>query len=185
MFIGQIASAKGTHLAVEAARRLGMGLIIAGKIDPHNTRYFAETIEPYIDQKHIRFVGEVGYEKRELYAHARCLLMPICWEEPFGLVSIEAMACGTPVVAFARGAIPELVIDGETGYVVSDVDQMVDAVRRIDDIQPRRCRQHVEENFDAPLLATRYLELYRRIIAIHTLSEQVPATPRPDTLAIA
>jgi len=128
LFIGQIASAKGAHLAVQVARRLGMRLVIAGKVDPQNRQYFAETIEPYIDGKQIHFVGEVGYEKRELYANARCLLVPICWEEPFGLVMAEAMACGTPVIAFNRGAAPELIVDGETGYIVRDVDEMVEAV---------------------------------------------------------
>ncbi len=175
--IGQIASIKGPHFAVEVARRLGMRLVISGKIDPHNRQYFAETIEPYIDGKQIQFVGEVGYEKRALYANARCLLVPICWEEPFGLVMAEAMACGTPVIAFNRGAAPELVVDGETGYIVRDVDEMTEAVGRLDRLDPYRCRQHVEEHFDAPVMVQRYLEVYRRILAWET--SQVQVTPVP------
>jgi len=177
LFIGQIASIKGAHLAVEVARRLGMRLIIAGKVDPRNRQYFAETIEPYIDGKQIQFLGEVGYEKRELYANARCLLMPICWEEPFGLVMAEAMACGTPVIAFNRGSAPELIVDGETGYIVRDADEMADAVGRLDRLDPHRCRQHVQENFDTPIMVQRYLEVYERILAWETL--QVEARPVP------
>jgi len=177
LFIGQIASAKGAHLAVQVARRLGMRLVIAGKVDPQNRQYFAETIEPYIDGKQIHFVGEVGYEKRELYANARCLLVPICWEEPFGLVMAEAMACGTPVIAFNRGSAPELIVDGETGYIVRDVDEMVEAVGRLDRLDPYRCRRHVEENFDAPIMVQRYIEIYQRILAWQT--SRVEATPVP------
>jgi len=177
LFIGQIASAKGPHLAVEVARRLGMRLVIAGKVDPHNRQYFAEMIEPYVDGKQLQFLGEVGYEKRELYANARCLLVPICWEEPFGLVMAEAMACGTPVIAFNRGAAPELIVDGETGYIVRDVDEMVEAVGRLDRLDPYRCRRHVEEDFDVPIMVQRYLEIYQRILAWQT--SRVEATPVP------
>lgn len=177
LFIGQIAPAKGAHLAVEVARGLGMRLVIAGKVDSHNRQYFAETIEPYIDAKQIHFVGEVGYEKRELYANARCLLVPICWEEPFGLVMAEAMACGTPVIAFNRASAPELVVDGETGYLVRNVDEMAEAVGRLDRLDPYRCRRHVEEHFDAPIMVQRYLEIYERILAWET--SQVEARPVP------
>jgi glycosyltransferase involved in cell wall biosynthesis len=177
LFIGQIASSKGAHLAVQVARGLGARLIIAGKIDPQNRQYFAETIEPYIDGKQIQFLGEVGYEKRELYANACCLLVPICWEEPFGLVMPEAMACGTPVIAFNRGSAPELVVHGQTGYIVRDVDEMAQAVCRIDRLDPRRCRQHVQENFDVPIMVQRYLQTYQRILACET--SQLQLTPVP------
>jgi glycosyltransferase involved in cell wall biosynthesis len=154
-----------------------MRLVIAGKIDPHNRQYFADTIEPYVDGKQIHFVGEVGHEKRDLYANARCLLMPIYWEEPFGLVMAEAMACGTPVIAFNRGAAPELVVDGETGYIVRDVNEMAEAVGRLDHLDPYRCRQHVEKHFDAPIMVQRYLEVYERILALE--ASQVKAKPVP------
>jgi len=184
LFIGQIASIKGAHLAVEVARRLGMRLVIAGKVDPSNRQYFAEAIEPYIDGKQIQFLGEVGHEKRELYANARCLLVPICWEEPFGLVMAEAMACGTPVIAFNRGAAPELVVDAETGYIVRHVDEMVDAVGRLDRLDPHRCRQHVQENFDAPIMVQRYLEVYERILAWQTSRIEVTPMPVPSPQSI-
>jgi glycosyltransferase involved in cell wall biosynthesis len=181
LFIGQIAPEKGTHLAVQVATRLGTRLVIAGKIDPHNRQYFAETIEPYIDGKQIQFVGEVGYEKRQLYANARCLLVPIRWEEPFGLVMAEAMACGTPVIAFNRGSAPELVADGVTGYLVRNVDEMARAVRRVDHLDPYRCRQHIEVNFDAPVMIQGYLDVYHRILAAEVPSLEVTPTPIPSS----
>ncbi|MDH5200580.1 MAG: glycosyltransferase, partial [Candidatus Bathyarchaeota archaeon] len=95
---------------------------------------------------------------------ARCLLVPICWEEPFGLVMPEAMACGTPVVAFARGAAPEIIEEGETGFLVEDIDGMVEAVRHVGEIDPRRCRRHVEERFDIPVMVDGYLQTYKRIL---------------------
>jgi glycosyltransferase involved in cell wall biosynthesis len=177
LFIGQIASIKGVHLAVEVARRVGMRLVIAGKVDPHNRQYFAEAIEPFVDRTQIQFLGEIGYEKRALYANACCLLVPICWEEPFGLVMAEAMACGTPVIAFNRGSAPELVVDGETGYIVRNVDEMVEAVGRLDRLDAYRCRRHVEEHFDAPIMVQRYLETYQRILAWE--ASQVEARPVP------
>jgi len=180
LFIGRVGLEKGTHLAVEVAKRLGMRLIIAGKVDSIDRQYFAEAVAPYIDGKQIQFLGEVGYEKRELYANARCLLVPICWQEPFGLVMPEAMACGTPVIAFNRGSAPELVVHGQTGYIVRDVDEMAQAVCRIDRLDPYRCRQHVQENFDAPIMVQRYLQTYQRILACETSQLQlapVPALP--------
>ena len=122
LFLGRVAPEKGTHLAIEAARRLGKRLIIAAKVDRADRQYFHDSVEPLIDGDLIQFVGEAdGTLKRKLYARAYCLLVPICWEEPFGLVMVEAMACGTPVIAFARGAATELVVDGETGFLVHDI----------------------------------------------------------------
>ena len=164
-----------------------MRLVIAGKVDPHNRQYFTETIEPYIDGKQIQFLSEVGYEKRELYANARCLLMPICWEEPFGLVMAEAMASGTPVIAFNRGSAPELVVDGQTGYIVRDVDEMAEAVGRLDRLDPYRCRQHVADNFDVAIMVQRYLDIYQRILAWEVSQVEVtpvPAVP-PQTMRVA
>lgn len=165
LFLSRISVDKMPHLAVEVARRTGQRLVIAGKVDRVDEHYFNTVLAPLIDGKQIQFMGEADARlKRELYAKARCLVLPLCWEEPFGLVMIEAMACGTPVVSFARGSAPEVIVDGETGYVVRDADEMVDAVRRADRIDPRRCRRHVEENFDVPLMANRYLQAYQRII---------------------
>jgi glycosyltransferase involved in cell wall biosynthesis len=103
--------------------------------------------------------------KRELYRSAACLLMPLNWDEPFGLVLTEAMACGTPVIVFGRGAAPEIVEHGETGFIVADVDEMVEAVGSIHTIDPAYCRARMEQRFDAPVMAARYLEMYQSILA--------------------
>ncbi|MGA2284839.1 MAG: glycosyltransferase family 4 protein [Dehalococcoidia bacterium] len=163
--LARVSPEKGTHLSIEVARRLSMPLIIAGKVDAVDRAYFEAMVEPQIDGKLVRFFGEAdAQEKRDLYARARCLLAPIEWEEPFGLVMPEAMACGTPVVAFARGAAPEIVVDGETGFLVDDVDGMVEAVRHVGEIDPRRCRSYVEKRFDVPVMVDGYFEVYERIL---------------------
>jgi glycosyltransferase involved in cell wall biosynthesis len=165
LFLSRISVDKMPHLAVEVARRTGRRLIIAGKVDRVDEHYFNTVLAPLIDGRQVQFLGEAdAHLKRELYAKAYCLVLPLSWEEPFGLVMIEAMACGTPVVSFGRGAAPEVIVDGETGYIVNDVDEMVDAVQHVDRISPRCCRQHVEDNFDASLMANRYLQAYQRII---------------------
>ena len=165
LFLSRIAPEKGAHLAIEVARRLGMRLIMAGKVDRVDRAYYEEVVQPLIDGEQVVFFGEAdACAKRELYQRAYCLLMPLCWEEPFGLVMTEAMACGTPVVAFARGAAPEIVVDGVTGYLVEDVDGMVEAVRKVERIEPARCRQHVMEHFSPPVMAERYLASYRTIL---------------------
>src|SRR3990170_381187 len=157
LFLSRVAPDKGTHLAIE--------------VDRADRDYFHEGVEPLIDGKLVQFLGEADAAlKRKLYAKARCLLLPICWEEPFGLVMPEAMACGTPVIAFRRGAAPEIVVDGETGFLVDDVDGMVEATYRLDRIDPRRCRRHVEERFDVPRLADDYLALYQRVLEEHEAS---------------
>jgi glycosyltransferase involved in cell wall biosynthesis len=134
-------------------------------VDRVDRAYYDEAVQPLIDGEQVVFFGEAdACAKRELYQQAHCLLMPLCWEEPFGLVMAEAMACGTPVVAFARGAAPEIVVDGETGYLVEDVDGMVEAVRNAERIDPARCRQHVSDRFSPQVLAERYLAIYRTIL---------------------
>ena len=165
LFLNRVAPEKGTHLAIEVARRAGRKLIIAGKVDAVDREYFQSMVEPLIDGREIVFFGEADHRaKRELYAGAACLLNPITWEEPFGLVMIEAMACGTPVIAFGRGAAPELIVDGETGFLVEDVDSMVRALGRLQIIDPGRCRQHVQAHFDGPRLVDDYLRLYAEIV---------------------
>jgi glycosyltransferase involved in cell wall biosynthesis len=177
--INRVSAEKGTHLAVEAARRAGRKLIIAGKVDDADREYYETIVKPLIDGRDVEFVGEADHRlKRELYAAAACVLMPICWEEPFGLVMTEAMACGTPVIAFARGAAPELIVDGETGFLVDDVEEMAAAVGRIGSIDPRRCREHVEANFDVPVMVEAYLRVYRQILGA-PLAEKSPAMTPP------
>jgi len=171
LFLAHIAPKKGTHHAIEVAKRLGKKLLIAGKVDRVGREYFAKEIEPKIDGKQIQFLGEVDAEqKRALYAKAYCLLAPLTWEEPFGLTIIEAMACGTPVIAFSRGAVPELIVEGKTGYLVQDVEQMVKAVYCIDQIEPCYCREHVERNFDVPRMINDYLAAYEKVLNLSAVT---------------
>jgi glycosyltransferase involved in cell wall biosynthesis len=184
LFLSCVSPDKAPHLAVEAAKRLGRRIIVAGKVDPNgkDQEYFRTTLAPLVDGQQVQFFGEANSEqKRRLYAKACCLLMPLCWEEPFGLVMAEAMACGTPVVAFRRGAAAEVVVHGETGYLVNDVDGMVEAVLKVDRIDPARCRRHVVENFGPERMADGYLRIYQRIldrVAVRpTLTSLAPAAP--------
>ena len=179
--INRVAPEKGTHLAIEAARKAGLKLIIAGKVDRVDREYFEAMVRPMLDDRDVLFIGEADHgAKKELYAKAACVLMPICWEEPFGLVMAEAMASGTPVIAFARGAAPEVIADGETGFLVHDVDSMVEALGKIDAIEPVRCRRHVETNFDVPVMVEGYLRLYRKIVgAPADLVKAGPPAPVP------
>lgn len=145
LMVGSIGRHKNQEEAIAAAKELGMKLILAGKV--RDKDYFEE-LNKDIDGERIRWIGELSFEEKvKLYQGAKAFLFPILWEEPFGLVMIEAMSCGTPVVAFNRGAVPEVVRDGLTGYVVENHSQMVDAVRKIDSINRGACRRHVEENF--------------------------------------
>lgn len=166
LFLSRISPEKGPQHAIEAARRLGRRLVIAGKVDRVDEQFFAEEIEPQIDGRSVVYFGEAdARQKRELFARASCLLHPITWPEPFGLVMAEAMACGTPVIAFRRGSAPELVVDGQTGYVVDDVDEMAAAVRELGRIAPLQCREHVARRFDIPQMVDGYLAVYQRILA--------------------
>jgi glycosyltransferase involved in cell wall biosynthesis len=167
LFIGRICPDKAPHLAVEAARALGVRLIIAGQMRMAWEReYFEGVLEPLLDGETAVYVGEADAQmKRRLYARARCLLMPLAWEEPFGLVMAEAMACGTPVVAFERGAVPEIVTEGVNGFIVQDVEGMIAAARRVGEIDPAACRQSIEDRFGPRAIADRYLEVYRRVLS--------------------
>jgi glycosyltransferase involved in cell wall biosynthesis len=185
LFLSRIAPEKGTHLAIEAARRLGRRLLIAGKVDRVDREYFRTEVEPLLDDDQIRYLGEATREQtKALMAEARALLMPIVWEEPFGLAMVEAMATGTPVIAFARGAAPELIVDGETGFLVpsGDVEAMAAAVGRLDEIAPHRCREHVQTNFDVSRMVDRYVATYEQVLfrekglSALTLPERVPAS---------
>lgn len=168
LFLSRISREKGPHLAIEVARRLGRRLIIAGNIDTVDEEYFKTEVFPLVDGDLVQFVGEADYHrKRELLAGAYCLLAPITWEEPFGLFIIEAMACGTPVLAMRKGSIPEIVRHGDTGYVVNSVDEMAAAVDKARWIDRRRCREYVENNFDVPRMARDYLDAYAMILASH------------------
>lgn len=145
LMVGSIGRHKNQGEAIAVAKELGLKLVLAGKINDQS--YFDE-LKKNIDGKNIRWVGEVDFsEKLKLYQNAKAFLFPINWEEPFGLVMIEAMACGTPVVAFNKGAVNEVIQNGLTGYVVENHSQMIDTVKKIDAINRQNCRKHVEENF--------------------------------------
>jgi glycosyltransferase involved in cell wall biosynthesis len=166
LFIGRITSYKAPHLAVEAARRAGMRIVVAGKVaNDEEHEYYRDVMKPLIDRGEVEFVGEADAQlKRELYAGARGLLVPLLWDEPFGLVMIEALACGTPVIAFPRGAAPEILVDGETGFFVPDVDAMSATIERLGEIDAAACRAHVETHFSPAALAGRYLTMYEKIL---------------------
>ena len=161
LYLGRMSRVKGPHVAIEVARRLGRKLVMAGKVGVEDVDHFTRVVGPMIDGKLVQYLGEAdGDLKRKLYSSASCLLFPIRWNEPFGLVLVEAMACGTPVVAFNEGAAPEIIVDGQTGYLVNDLDEMVSAVRKVDQIDPSVCRQHVQDRFNVQRLADDYLAMY-------------------------
>jgi glycosyltransferase involved in cell wall biosynthesis len=163
LWIARINDDKGPQRAIAAARAAGVGLVLAGPVHPGQEEFFAREVEPLIDDDAVRYVGEVGEDgKRELYTGARALLMPIRWAEPFGMVMVEAMACGTPVIAFPEGSAPEVVIDSETGFLVDDEDAMAQAIGRIGEIDRRRCRQSVSERFGVASVVARYEAVYER-----------------------
>lgn len=145
LMMGSIGRHKNQGAAIRVAKKLGMKLILAGKI--RDKDYF-DDLKKDIDGKEIKWVGELSFsEKVKLYQQAKAFLFPINWEEPFGLVLTEAMSCGAPVIAFNRGAIPEVVVDGKTGFIVDNENEMIDAVKKIDQINRINCRKHVEKNF--------------------------------------
>jgi glycosyltransferase involved in cell wall biosynthesis len=166
--VGRMAAAKGIHVAIEAVRRRGERLMIAAKMrEPAERRYFEEMVQPMLGDG-IEYVGEADFEtKVDLMSSARALLNPIQWPEPFGLVMAEAMACGTPVVAYPAGAAPEIVDDGQTGFLVSTQDELMEALDRIDDIDRAACRAAVEKRFSAERMAVDHVAVYRRLIARH------------------
>lgn len=174
LFLSRISHEKGPHVAIEVARKLGARLVIAGNIDTPDEPYFKEMVLPRIDGDQIKFIGEADATvKRELMASACCLVAPILWDEPFGLFMAEAMACGTPVVVFNRGSAPEVVADKVTGFVVSTIDEMVEAIRHTGEIDKTACRRHVEERFDAPRMCQDYLQAYDAVLNNRDLSAEV------------
>jgi glycosyltransferase involved in cell wall biosynthesis len=157
------------------ARLARLPLVLAGPVQPGQEAYFEARIAPHVDGRSVRYVGEVGGRaKQELFASARALLMPIRWDEPFGLVMVEALACGTPVVAFPEGAAPEVVADGRTGFLVQDEEEMAAAALRASAIDPAACRGHVLARFNAARVAERYADVYRRV------AERPPAPASPS-----
>jgi len=165
--LARITPDKGQHLAIEVAERVGMPLVLAGKVDRDavSTRYFADLIEPRLSSR-IRWVEDVvGGDKANLLAGATAMIFPIQWEEPFGLAMVEAMVCGTPVVAFNRGAAREIVEPGLTGYLVDSVDEMVDRVREVGTIDPIACSERARDRFSPARMAAGYEAAYRAVLS--------------------
>jgi glycosyltransferase involved in cell wall biosynthesis len=164
VFLGRIAPVKGPHVAIDAAKKAGVPIKLAGEIQPAYRRYWETEVAPRIDGVHAQFVGQAGLAmKNELLKHARALLFPIDWEEPFGLVMIEAMACGTPVLAYPGGAVEEIVEDGVSGWICHDLDELAKRCAS-PGISPEACRAHVERHFSATRMAQGYLSVYRQIL---------------------
>ena len=164
-FLGRICADKGPVEAIEISRQAGLPLKIAAKVDPVDLPYFESVVAPLIEKSpHVEFVGEINdSQKQQFLGQARALLFPICWPEPFGLVMIEAMACGTPVVAFPAGSVPEVLEDGLTGYIVRDVPSAVRAVNLLDRLYRPSIRARFEERFSARAMARDYLKIYRQL----------------------
>ncbi|GBE00699.1 D-inositol 3-phosphate glycosyltransferase [bacterium BMS3Bbin06] len=195
--IGRVTRDKGQDKAIEVAKRTGSKLIIAGCVQdktadreffaelknsidlfvdvgkqPVNSDYYERVIKPLLDcDKQIIYIGEISSaHKKQWYRHARATLFPIQWGEPFGLVLIESMACGTPAIAFNKGAVPEIMVDGKTGFVVDSMSAMIKAVKRIDSIDPSECRRHVQNHFSIASMAYKYSTLYQHIAIDHKVS---------------
>jgi glycosyltransferase involved in cell wall biosynthesis len=164
-FLGRISPEKRVDRAIAIAQACGRPLRIAAKVDPYDQPYFERDIRPLLSHPLVEFVGEIGEsEKADFLGNARALLFPIDWPEPFGLVMIEALACGTPVVGFRRGSVPEVLDDGLTGFVVETLEEAVAATRAIDRVDRHACRQVFERRFTVARMADRYLELYRQVV---------------------
>jgi glycosyltransferase involved in cell wall biosynthesis len=165
-FLGRISPEKRVDRAIAIARACGQPLRIAAKVDPADRDYFEHEIRPLLNDPLVEFIGEIGDdEKAEFLGHARALLFPIDWPEPFGLVMIEALACGTPVIAFRGGSVAEVLDDGVTGFVVDSVEEAIEAAGRIDALDRRTCRAVFERRFTVARMAAQYVTVYERILA--------------------
>jgi glycosyltransferase involved in cell wall biosynthesis len=167
-FLGRISPEKGLDRAIAIAQQAGVRLRVAAKIVPEELDYYRRTIEPLLRQSgsSVEFIGEVGgKQKDEFLGNARALLFPIDWPEPFGLVMIEAMACGTPVIAWRNGAVPEVIHDGVTGFIVESIEDAAEAVGHVPWLSRRACRFAFEERFDSARMARDYLNVYRGLMA--------------------
>ena len=187
-FLGRISPEKRLDRAIAIAERAGMKLKVAAKVYPEEAGYFRTEIEPLIRKSRptVEYVGEIGgRDKEEFLGNAAALLFPIDWAEPFGLVMIEALACGTPVVAWRNGSVPEVLEDGVTGFVVESVEEAARAVAKIPALDRRACRRAFNARFDAARMASDYVDVYRRLVEsgpvlshAHTRPTRAAATPR-------
>ena len=167
-YLGRLAKEKGTDIAIDAARRAGAPIRLGGAAHAHEREFFEREIVPRLALPGVEWLGEVGGARKiALLRGASCLLFPIQWEEPFGLVMIEAMLVGTPVVAFPGGSVVEVIDEGITGYVVRSVDEMVGRIQAIAAFDRRRCRARARERWSSSRMAREHVDLYRRVIAAH------------------
>jgi glycosyltransferase involved in cell wall biosynthesis len=165
-FIGRISPEKAPDAAIRIAGQAGMKIKIAAKVDKVDQEYFTQKIEPLLSQPHVEFIGEINDERKsDFLGNAAGLLFPIAWREPFGLAMIEAMACGTPVIAMRNGSVPEVIDEGVTGFIVDSEDEAVRAVAALPTIDRAGVRRRFEQRFTARRMAEDYVTLYRRLIA--------------------
>jgi glycosyltransferase involved in cell wall biosynthesis len=164
-FLGCISPEKRVDRAIEIARRLGMEITVAAEVDDVDRQYFEDVVAPLLKAPLVSYVGEIGDgEKDEFQGNAYALLFPIDWPEPFGLVMVEAMACGTPVIAYRSGSVPEVMVDGVTGFIVEGLEDAVKAAERISTLSRKRCRELFEQRFVASRTAADYLAIYQRLV---------------------
>jgi glycosyltransferase involved in cell wall biosynthesis len=174
-FLGRISPEKGVDQAIEIAKRAGTPLKIAAKVDRADKSYFESHVKPMLDHKLIKFVGEISdLEKNEFLGNASALLFPINWSEPFGIVLIEAMACGLPVIAYPHGSVPEIIEDGVSGFLVHNIEEAAAALKNLSAIDRRKCRRAFEERFSVKRMAQEYLAIYDGII--HREPESIALT---------
>lgn len=178
LFLGRFTADKGPDLALRAAHQAGIPLVLAGKCtEPAEKAYFSEAVRPLLGDSDSLFGQADALAKRSLLGGARCLVFPVQWEEPFGMVMIEAMACGTPVVALRRGAVPEVIVDGVTGFACDDPSDLGDAIRQASLLEPSACRRHVEANFGVEQLGFGYERVYRRVLRTPSQPNGLRETP--------
>ena len=184
VYLGRLSREKGAHLAIEAARAAGCPIILAGPCTaPDDRQYFEQEVRPRLGLD-ARWIGEARFAaKVGLLANARCLVFPIEWEEPFGMVMIEAMACGTPVVALRRGSVPEIVVDGVTGFIRDRAEDLASAIQQVDSLDPLACRRRVRRQFDTSQMAAGYERIYRQVAKSHGTHPESLCNGEPRRLA--
>jgi glycosyltransferase involved in cell wall biosynthesis len=182
-FLGRISPEKRVDRAIEIAKKAGLPIKIAAKIDAVDKEYFAAKIRKLFNHPLVEYVGEISErDKNEFLGNARALLFPIDWPEPFGLVMIEAMACGTPVVAYGMGAVPEIVDEGITGFIVGSIDEAVQAIGRLSSLDRDACRRVFEERFSARRMAMDYVDVYKSVM---NQDRPTPTIDRDDDFVLA